>query len=198
MHSPTITLHGGPVRHCDGLQRRSFLKAGALGFGALTLTDILRGEATAGIRSSNKAIINIHLDGGPPQMDLIDPKPNAPVEIRGEFGSIRTKIPGVHLTELLPRLAAHADKYVFLRSLVGADGKHDAFQCQSGFTDKDLPGVGGRPAMGCVLNKLLEESLASYVIFLDDDVIPHTELVPAYVEAFANHPEVETRTAMTE
>jgi len=158
MHAPTITLHGGPVRHCDGLQRRSFLKAGALGFGALTLTDVLRGEAAAGIRSSNKAIINIHLDGGPPQMDLIDPKPDAPVEIRGEFGSIRSKIPGLHLTELLPRLAAHADKYVFLRSLVGADGKHDAFQCQSGFTEKDLPGVGGRPAMGCVLNKLLDKS----------------------------------------
>ncbi len=146
------------MRHCDGIPRRSFLKAGAMGFGALTLADVLRGEAAAGIRSSNKAIINIHLDGGPPQMDLIDPKPNAPSEIRGEFNSIRTKIPGLHLTELLPRLAAHADKYVFLRSLVGADGKHDAFQCQSGFTEKELVGVGGRPAMGCALNQLLDKS----------------------------------------
>lgn len=153
-----FTFHDNPIRHCDGIARRSFLKAGALGFGALTLTDVLRGEAAAGIRSSNKAIINIHLDGGPPQMDLIDPKPDAPSEIRGEFNSIRTKIPGLHLTELLPRLAAHADKYVFLRSLVGADGKHDAFQCQSGFTEKELTGVGGRPAMGCVLNKLLGKS----------------------------------------
>lgn len=151
---PTFTVHGSPVRHCDGIQRRSFLKAGALGFGALTLADLLRGEA-AGIRSSTKAIINIHLDGGPPQMDLIDPKPDAPAEIRGEFGSLRTKIPGLHVTELLPRIAAHADKYVFLRALVGADGKHDAFQCQSGFTEKELTEVGGRPAMGCVLNKLL-------------------------------------------
>lgn len=158
MTEPTFTLHGRPVRHCDALPRRSFLKAGAAGFGALTLAGLLRGEAAAGIRSSNKAIINIHLDGGPPQMDLIDPKPDAPAEIRGEFGSIRTKIPGLHLTELLPRLAAHADKYVFLRSLVGADGKHDAFQCQSGFTEKELTGVGGRPAMGCVLNKLLGKS----------------------------------------
>lgn len=151
-----FTFHDGPVRY--GGQRRSFLKAGALGFGALTLADVLRGEAAAGIRSSNKAIINIHLDGGPPQMDLIDPKPNAPAEIRGEFSSLRTKIPGLHLTELLPRLAAHADKYVFLRALVGADGKHDAFQCQSGFTEKDLSAVGGRPAMGCVLNRLLDRA----------------------------------------
>ena len=158
MSGPVFTLNGGRVRHCDGIPRRSFLKAGAMGFGALTLADVLRGEAAAGIRSSNKAIINIHLDGGPPQMDLIDPKPDAPSEIRGEFGSIRTKIPGLHLTELLPRLAAHADKYVFLRSLVGADGKHDAFQCQSGFTEKELVGVGGRPAMGCALNQLLDKS----------------------------------------
>ena len=158
MNEPIFTLHGGPVRHCDGISRRSFLKAGAMGFGAFTLADVLRGEAAAGIRSSNKAIINIHLDGGPPQMDLIDPKPNAPSEIRGEFNSIRTKIPGLHLTELLPRLAAHADKYVFLRSLVGADEKHDAFQCQSGFKEKELVGVGGRPAMGCALNQLLDKS----------------------------------------
>src|SRR5215210_7258568 len=143
---------------CPGMNRRSFLKAGVLGFAGLSFADMLRAEDAAGIRSSNKAIINIHLDGGPPQMDLIDPKPDAPSEIRGEFGSIRTKIPGFHLTELLPRLAAHADKYVFLRSLVGADGKHDAFQCQSGFTEKDSVNVGGRPAMGCVLNRLLGNS----------------------------------------
>ena len=143
---------------CTGMNRRSFLKAGVLGFGGLTFADMLRFEAAAGVHSSNKAIINIHLDGGPPQMDLIDPKPDAPSEIRGEFGSIRTKIPGFHLTELLPRLAAHADKYVFLRSLVGADGNHNAFQCQSGFNEKDLAGVGGRPAMGCVVNKLLGKS----------------------------------------
>ena len=154
-----------PTSH--GMRRRSFLKAGVLGFGGLTLADVLRGEDAAGIRSSNKAIINIHLDGGPPQMDLIDPKPDAPSEIRGEFGSIRTKIPGFHLTELLPRLAAHADKYVFLRSLVGADGKHDAFQCQSGFTEKELVNVGGRPAMGCVLNRLLGNSKDTAPGFVD-------------------------------
>jgi len=162
-----ITFHSTPIRHCDCIQRRSFLKAGAMGFGGLTLADMLRGEEAAGIRSSNKAIINIHLDGGPPQMDMIDPKPDAPVEIRGEFKSIRTRIPGVHVTELLPRIAANAGKYVFLRSLVGADGKHDAFQCQSGFTEKELTGVGGRPAMGCVLNKLLGKSQDTAPGFVD-------------------------------
>ena len=147
--------------------RRSFLKAGALGVGSLTLTDLLRAESAAGVRSSTKAVINIHLDGGPPQMDLIDPKPDAPSEIRGEFKSLPTKIPGLHLTELLPRLAANADKYVFLRSLSGAMGNHDAFQCQSGFSDKDLAFIGGRPAMGCVVSKLLSTSKDSAPAFVD-------------------------------
>jgi hypothetical protein len=147
--------------------RRSFLKAGALGVGSLTLADLLRAESAAGVRSSTKAVINIHLDGGPPQMDLIDPKPNAPSEIRGEFKSLPTKIPGLHLTELLPRLAANADKYVFLRSLSGAMGNHDAFQCQSGFGDKELAFIGGRPAMGCVVSKLLSTSKDSAPAFVD-------------------------------
>jgi hypothetical protein len=147
--------------------RRSFLKAGALGVGSLTLADLLRAESAAGLRSSTKAVINIHLDGGPPQMDLIDPKPEAPSEIRGEFKSLPTKIPGLHLTELLPRLAANAEKYVFLRSLVGAAGAHNAFQCQSGYEEKDLNFIGGRPAMGCVVSRLLSTSKDSAPAFVD-------------------------------
>ena len=144
---------GNKVTHCDGVSRRSFLRAGALGVGGLTLADVLRAEAAGG--KSHKAVINIHLDGGPPQMDMIDPKPKAPAELRGEFSSIKTKIPGVHLTELMPQVAAAADKFVFLRSLVGSAGRHDGFQCQSGFHAKDLASIGGRPAMGCVVDKLL-------------------------------------------
>jgi hypothetical protein len=100
-------------------RRRSFLKAGALGVGSLTLADLLRAESAAGVRSSTKAVINIHLDGGPPQMDLIDPKPDAPSEIRGEFKSLPTKIPGLHLTELLPRLGGERGQ-VCLPALAGA------------------------------------------------------------------------------
>ena len=105
-----FTLFGRRYRHCDGLSRRAFLTAGAVGLGGLTLADLLRAEAAAGIKSSTKSIINIHLDGGPPQLDTIDPKPDAPVEIRGEFRPIATKIPGVQLCELLPKVASIADK----------------------------------------------------------------------------------------
>jgi hypothetical protein len=135
------------------LSRRTFLQAGAIG-GGLTLANLLRAEAAAGAGSSHKAVINIHLDGGPPQMDMIDLKPQAPREIRGEFNPIPTRVPGIQICELLPKLAAAADKLVFIRSLVGAANAHDAFQCQSGFDAKDLASIGGRPAMGCVVGKL--------------------------------------------
>ena len=139
---------------CDGISRRHFLTAGALGMGGLSLADLLRAESVQGIGSSNKAIINIHLDGGPPQMDTIDLKPHAPMEIRGEFKPISTRIPGFQICELMPKLASMADQFSFIRSLVGADGRHDAFQCMSGFNSKALASIGGRPAMGCILTKL--------------------------------------------
>src|SRR5580692_3061696 len=103
-----ITLSGKPYRHCDGVSRRQFLTAGALGLGGLTLADLLRAEAAAGIGSSSKAVINVHLDGGPPQMDMIDPKPDAPIEIRGEFKPIATKVPGLCIGELMPKVASIA------------------------------------------------------------------------------------------
>ena len=133
--------------------RRTFLTAGAIG-GGLTLSSLLAAEAAAGIGSSQKAIIFVHLDGGPPHLDTIDLKPDAPSEIRGEFSGIATSIAGYRICEHLPRLAALSDKLVFVRSLVGAAGAHDAFQCQSGFDAKDLVSLGGRPALGCVVNKL--------------------------------------------
>jgi hypothetical protein len=140
--------------HAPRRSRRQFLTAGALGLGGLTLAGLLRAEEAAGVRSSSRAIIMIHLDGGPPQMDTIDLKPDAPVEVRGEFRPIATKVPGLRLCELMPRLASIADKFAFIRSLVGSAGAHDAFQCQSGFPAKDLQPVGGRPALGCVLAKV--------------------------------------------
>ncbi|MGI9240447.1 MAG: DUF1501 domain-containing protein, partial [Verrucomicrobiales bacterium] len=164
-----LTFSAGPAgrRRCDGVSRRSFLKAGALGFGGMTFADLLQAEDVAGVGSSRRAIINIHLDGGPPQMDLIDPKPEAPAEVRGEFAPIPTRIPGFHVTELMPKMASIAHKAVFLRSLVGAESKHDAFQCMSGFGEKDLQSIGGRPAMGCVVNKLLGTPEADVPAFVD-------------------------------
>ncbi|MFP6650170.1 MAG: DUF1501 domain-containing protein, partial [Pirellulaceae bacterium] len=162
-----IRITGQPVRHCDGVTRREFLTAGALGVGSLTLADLLRAESEFGIGSSRKAIINVHLDGGPPQMDMIDLKPDAPSEVRGEFSPISTVLSGFQVTELMPRLAATADRYVFIRSLVGSAGSHDAFQCQSGFGKGDMASMGGRPAVGCVVNKLLGSVTDPAPAFID-------------------------------
>ena len=150
-----LNITGNSYKHCDGVSRRGFLTAGAAGMLGLTLADMLRLEAEAGVGSSERAIINIHLDGGPPQMDTIDMKPDAPMETRGEFHPIQTSIAGIQISELLPKMAANADRFAFVRSMVGAEGRHDAFQCMSGFDIRNLAGFGGRPAMGCVLTKLL-------------------------------------------
>lgn len=149
-----LTIFDKPDRRSEQLTRRGFLVAGALSAGGLTLADLLRAEDAAGIRSSNKAVVNIHLDGGPPHIDMIDLKPEAPSEIRGEFSPVATRIPGFALCEHLPKLASLADKFVFIRSLVGSVGVHDAFQCQSGFSEKDLKSIGGRPALGSVIARL--------------------------------------------
>jgi hypothetical protein len=150
-----LTVNGPAFRHCDGVSRRSFLVAGALGFGTWSLADLLRAEESLDLQGSRKAIINIHLDGGPPQLDTIDPKPHAPVEFRGEFNPIQTSLPGVYISELMPQVAANAQNFTFIRTLVGSEGKHHAFQCQSGFVEKDLSAFGGRPAMGCVVSNLM-------------------------------------------
>lgn len=162
-----LRLLGKAYTHCDQVSRRAFLTAGALTMGGLTFPDLLRAEAAAGIGSSNKAIINIHLDGGPPQMDMIDPKPSAPAEVRGEFQPISTVVPGLQISEMLPKLAGMADRFAFIRSLVGAASRHDAFQCQSGYDIKSLSALGGRPAMGCVLNKLLASPADAAPTFVD-------------------------------
>ena len=162
-----FTFLSKPVRHCDGVSRRTFLKAGALGMAGLSFADLLHAEQTAGRSSSHKAVINIHLDGGPPQMDMIDPKPESPMEFRDGLSSIPTNIPGFHVSELMPKVASIADKLVFIRSLVGAEEQHHAFQCLSGFQEKDLAGIGGRPVMGCVVAKLLGSPKDSAPPFVD-------------------------------
>src|SRR5690606_28063748 len=90
--------------YCDRMARRNFLKVGALGlgFGGMTLADLLRLEASEGIRNSTKSIINIHLGGGPSHQDMWDLKPEAPVEYRGEFNPIKTNVAGVEICEHMP------------------------------------------------------------------------------------------------
>jgi hypothetical protein len=149
------------------VSRRIALQIGAFGFGGWTLSDLLRAESSAGIGRSVRSVINIHLDGGPPHLDTIDPKPEAPSEIRGEFDSIETRLPGFRISELMPKVASIADRFAFIRSLVGSAGAHDAFQCQSGYGEKDLKSIGGRPAFGSILSRVLGSSDDPAPAFID-------------------------------
>lgn len=146
--------------------RRDALVIGASGMLGISLSHLLQAEALAGNRS-HKSVINIHLDGGPPQHDTIDPKPDAPVEIRGEFRPIATTLAGFQVSELMPKIASLADRIAFIRSLVGSAGAHDAFQCQSGFAAADLKNLGGRPAVGSVITKLLAKPSDPIPSFVD-------------------------------
>ncbi len=110
----------GSGSFCDGVSRRDFLRVGSLGMGGLSLPQLLQAEKAAGVGSSNKAIIMVYMAGAPPHQDLIDPKPDAPKEVRSEFGPIRTNVTGIHVNESLPMMAKIMDKWTGIRTLVGA------------------------------------------------------------------------------
>jgi len=141
-------------RFCDGLTRRDALQVGAMSVGGLTLADLLRSEAQANTGSSHKALINIHLAGGPSHQDMFDLKPEAPREFRGEFEPIPTNVSGIDICEHMPMLAQAADKYAIIRSLTGSIADHSDYPTQTGFPRGDLQSMGGRPSIGSVAARL--------------------------------------------
>ncbi len=150
-----LTIPGRPLHgFCDGLSRRSFLKIGGLALGGLTLPQIMQAQAASGSRHSHKGIIMIFLPGGPPHQDFFDLKMDAPSEVRGEFRPIRTNVSGIEICEHFPGLAQRMDKLVPIRSIVGASGAHDAFECQTGRRRRGPQPAGGWPSLGSVLSKL--------------------------------------------
>ncbi|MCA9027716.1 MAG: DUF1501 domain-containing protein [Planctomycetaceae bacterium] len=142
-----------PFRQCDGLSRRTFLQVGGLAMGELALPQLLQAEAASGQTSSHKAVIMIYLTGGPPHLDMVDLKPDAPSDIRGEFHPINTSLPGVQISELMPRLAERMDRLVTIRTIVGSDGRHSSFQCVTGRQFANQP-QGGWPGFESIVSKL--------------------------------------------
>ena len=149
-----LTIPGQSHRFCDGVSRRNFLRIGALGLGGLNLAQLIQAEARSGIRRSHKSVIMIYLPGGPPHQDTFDLKMDAPLEIRGEFSPIRTKVPGTHICELLPRIASITDKLTIIRSISDAVDDHSDFMCMTGRTKRNQP-PGGWPAFGSVVSRVL-------------------------------------------
>jgi uncharacterized protein (DUF1501 family) len=147
-----LTILGSQQRFCDGLSRRSFLQIGGLALGGLSLPQLLAAEAQNG-GSRQKSVIMIFLSGGPPHQDMVDLKMDAPVEIRGEFKPISTQVPGIQICEHLPGLAATMKDWIVVRSLVGSEGRHAAFQCNTGWPIAQQP-AGGWPSFGSIVSKL--------------------------------------------
>jgi hypothetical protein len=128
-----FAIHDHPARLCDGISRRELLRVGGLSLLGVSLPTLLQADALAAVRRAAgatfgkaKNVIFLWLQGGPPQHETWDPKPDAPAEIRGEFKPIATNVPGIRICELLPRTAAIVDKLAIVRSLCTHTDLHDA------------------------------------------------------------------------
>ncbi len=106
-----LRILGNAKRTCDGLSRREWLVAGGLGLAGIA------GGAPVAPTAKAKNVILLYLFGGPSQLDTFDPKPDAPPEVRGEWKSIRTRVPGLDISELLPNVANLMDRVTLIRSL---------------------------------------------------------------------------------
>ncbi len=146
-----LTFLESSHRPCDGISRREFFQIGALGLGSLTLADLFRLRARGAVeeKSKPKSVIMIYLPGGPSHIDMYDLKPNAPVEIRGEFKPIPTTVPGFDICELMPLQAKIADKFSMVRGLQSLD-THSAEMLMRG----TLGGPVKRPVFGSVVSRM--------------------------------------------
>ena len=155
-----LDVTGGRFGTCDGVSRRSFLRVGSLGMAGLTLADALRLRARAaaqGAATSDTAVIQVFLEGGPTHIETYDPKPDAPREFRGEFAAIPTAVPGVRFAEVMPAQARIADRLAVIRSLCHATADHGSGQhwVLTGFpSTAPLQRTNDRPSSGSIAAKL--------------------------------------------
>src|SRR5437016_13858170 len=125
-----LTNPGGPIRTCEGVTRREWLRVGALGTFGISLPSLLAGRAqavhepVARTFGRAKSCIVLFMFGAPAHQDSWDLKPLAPAEVRGEFRPIATNVTGLQVCEHLPRLAQRAGRYALIRSLTHPDNIH--------------------------------------------------------------------------
>jgi hypothetical protein len=159
IYTPSQKLAGKP-------SRRDVLRAGFLGFAGLSLPDLLRAHAAGGTTQAGrgKSVIMIWLRGGPSHIDSYDMKPDAPVEIRGEFSPIATNVPGIEICELMPLQSRIMDKLAIVRGIKSNDlGDHTPHYIFTGFPDR-----GKRPVFG---------SMVSYLQPRSDGLPPYVSLM---------------------
>jgi len=137
-----LRILGRPARMCDGITRRDMMRVGTLSlFSGMSWPRLLRaGEAPAGARREGtaKSVILFNLLGGPSHQDMFDMKPNAPVEIRGEFQPIDTSLPGLQICEHLPNTAKVMHKACLIRTVTHGYNAHNPLAMMTGY-------AGGNP-----------------------------------------------------
>lgn len=157
--------------------RRWFLQAGLGGIAGLSAPEIFASQVAAGSVSkenSKKSVILFWLSGGPSHIDMWDPKPHATEQIRGPFRSINTNVPGIQISELLPRQAAMMDKMTIIRSVDCSASNHTPITMQACHpsarrTDDGRDG-GGYPSMGSIASKYcgpVDPALPAFVALAD-------------------------------
>ena len=130
------------------ISRRGLLRVGGLAIGGFPLAGLLRAESSEDTGASRKSAVMVFLEGGPSHIDTWDMKPDAHVEIRGEFRPIPSAIPGVPLCEHLPLLASRLDRFSVVRSIVDSIGVHTSYQCETGRKNRPSEPSGGWPSIG--------------------------------------------------
>lgn len=159
------------------VDRRSALKFGFLGCGGLSLAELLRAEAAASpaeeAAARKTSVIILHMRGGPSQLETWDMKPEAPVEIRGEFQPIPTSVPGIELCELLPQTAAIMHKWSIVRSLQHPPQYGDVSHSRgdqvvfTGYPPGLKENENAHPSMGSVVSRQLQSldpAMPAYVM----------------------------------
>ncbi len=144
-------------RDCEGFHRRDLLKLGTAGLLGLTLADVLRLEAAAAPASRParaRSVIMLWLAGGPATIDMWDLKPEAPENIRGQFRPINTNVPGIQISEHLPRTATVMDKCTLVRSLHHGINDHGRGTVYMTTGNMPTPAL-GYPTLGSLASKLL-------------------------------------------
>ncbi len=144
------------TRTCDGLHRRDFLKVGAAGTAGLTLSNYLRWADAGEVKKGTaKSAIFINLTGGPSHMDSFDLKPEAADEYRGDFKPIDTNVPGIQISEHLPKLAQVQDLFTILRGVSHTNGDHGRGTEYVNSGNRPLPSI-EFPGYGSVIAERLQ------------------------------------------
>ncbi len=158
-----LRIGRSPGRASRSLSRRSFLRVGTLGPLGLTLADYLAMRASGQVADGKaRSVILLWLWGAPSQLDTFDMKPDAPIEYRGPFSPITTRVPGLKICELLPNLARCADKFSLVRTMhhdetdhgiAGTMGLTGSRAGARGLGDANIAGA-ERPSTGSIVGRL--------------------------------------------